>query len=156
MLQQKLCAADADFVRREVPSGLRLAVVGRPNVGKSTLINRFVGEERVLASEEAGTTRDSIYVPFNANDQDYVLVDTAGIRRRARIADSVEKFSIVKSLAAIEDADAVMLLLDAREGVTEQDVSLAGFVLERGRALTLGINKWDGLSNAKKTRCAES
>ncbi len=133
-----------------VPSGLRIAVVGRPNVGKSTLINRYLGTERLLASAEAGTTRDSIYVPFSVDDNKYVLVDTAGIRRRAKVEEGVEKFSVVKSLAAIEAADAVMLLLDAREGVTEQDVSLAGLVLERGRALTLGINKWDGLTNAAK------
>jgi len=134
------------------PAGTRIAVVGRPNVGKSTLINRFIGEERLVAMNEAGTTRDSIYVPFEHNDKHYVLVDTAGIRRKARIDESVEKFSVVKSLQAIEESDAVMVLLDAREGVTEQDVSLVGLVLERGRALTIGINKWDGLSNTDKNK----
>jgi len=142
--------SDATVTTPEVPNGLRIAVVGRPNVGKSTLINRYLGEERLLASDQAGTTRDSIYVPFSVQDTDYVLVDTAGIRRRSKVTEGVEKFSIVKSLAAIESADAVMLLLDAYEGVTEQDVSLAGLVLERGRALTLGINKWDGLSRSER------
>jgi GTPase len=142
--------SDTTVTTPEVPNGLRIAVVGRPNVGKSTLINRYLGEDRLLASDQAGTTRDSIYVPFSVQDTDYVLVDTAGIRRRSKVTEGVEKFSIVKSLAAIESADAVMLLLDAHEGVTEQDVSLAGLVLERGRALTLGINKWDGLSRSER------
>lgn len=133
-----------------VPFGTRIAVVGRPNVGKSTLINRFIGEERLVALDEAGTTRDSIYVPFECDGQQYVFVDTAGIRRRARVNESVEKYSVVKSLQAIEDADVVMVLIDAREGVTDQDVSLIGLVLERGRALALGINKWDGLSSADR------
>ncbi len=135
-----------------VPSGTRIAVVGRPNVGKSTLINRYIGEERLVALDEAGTTRDSIYVPFEFEGQHYVLVDTAGIRRRAKTEEGVEKFSVVKSLKAIEEADAVMVLLDGREGVTDQDVSLIGLVLERGRALAIGINKWDGLSNTDKTQ----
>ena len=127
-----------------------VAVIGRPNVGKSTLINRFIGEERLVAADQAGTTRDSIYVPFESNGKQYILIDTAGIRRRAKIKESVEKFSIVKALQAIEEADAVMVLLDAREGIAEQDVSLIGLVLERGRAMTLGINKWDGLSSAER------
>jgi GTP-binding protein len=146
-----LCAADSESAEvPDVPSGLRIAVVGRPNVGKSTLINRYVGEERLLASDQAGTTRDSIFVPFHSDDTDYVLVDTAGIRRKSKVEAGVEKFSVVKSLAAIESAAAVILLIDAHEGVTEQDVSLAGLVLERGRALALGINKWDGLSNPER------
>ncbi|MDP2324693.1 MAG: GTPase, partial [Gammaproteobacteria bacterium] len=113
--------------------------------GKSTLINRYLGEERLLTSDEAGTTRDSIQVPFSHENQDFVLVDTAGIRRKARVDEMIERFSIVKSLQALEEADAVLLLLDARVGVTEQDVSLIGLVLERGRALAIGINKWDRL-----------
>jgi GTP-binding protein len=133
-----------------VPSGTRIAVVGRPNVGKSTLINRYIGEERLVALDEAGTTRDSIYVPFEFEGLHYVLVDTAGIRRRAKTEEGVEKFSVVKSLQAIEEADAVMVLLDGRDGVTDQDVSLIGLVLERGRALAIGINKWDGLPNTEK------
>lgn len=140
-------AAEAEPV---APAGTRIAVVGRPNVGKSTLINRFIGEERLVAMNEAGTTRDSIYVPFEHDGRSFVLVDTAGIRRKARIDENVEKYSVVKSLQAIEESDAVMVLLDAREGVTEQDISLIGLVLERGRALTIGINKWDGMSAAER------
>ncbi len=133
-----------------VLEGVRIVVVGRPNVGKSTLINRYLGEERLVTQNEAGTTRDSIYVPFESDGQNYVLIDTAGIRRRARVTETIEKFSVVKSLQAIDEADAVMVLIDAREGVTEQDVSLIGLVVERGRALTIGINKWDGLSSAAR------
>ena len=128
-----------------VAIGTRLAVIGRPNVGKSTLINRYLGEERLLTSDEAGTTRDSIQVKFSHDGRDYLLVDTAGIRRKARVDEMVERFSIVKSLQALEEADAVLVLLDARASVTEQDVSLIGLVLERGRALAIGINKWDHL-----------
>ena len=128
-----------------VPSGTRIAVIGRPNVGKSTLINRYLGEDRLLTSDEAGTTRDSIQVQFNHDGRNFVLVDTAGIRRKARVEEMIERFSIVKSLQALEEADAVLVLLDARDSVTEQDVSLIGLVLERGRALAIGINKWDHL-----------
>jgi GTP-binding protein len=136
------------------PAGLtgavRIAVIGRPNVGKSTLINRYLGEERLLTMDEAGTTRDSVSVPFSHGGHDYILVDTAGIRRRARVTETIERFSIVKALQAIEDADAVLVLLDARDGVTEQDISLLGLVLERGRALAIGVNKWDGLESAQR------
>jgi len=125
---------------------LRIAVVGRPNVGKSTLVNRLIGEERVVVFDEPGTTRDSVEVPFERNDRRYVLIDTAGIRRRARVHEAVEKFSIVKALQAIEQAQVVIAVLDAHEGITEQDVSLLGLVLERGRALVVVTNKWDGLS----------
>ena len=135
-----------------VLEGTRIAVVGRPNVGKSTLINRSLGEERLVTQNEAGTTRDSIYVPFESDGKKYVLVDTAGIRRRAKVTETIEKFSVVKSLKAIDDADAIMVLLDAHEGVSEQDVSLIGLVIERGRSLTIGINKWDGLSNAERNK----
>ena len=134
----------------QVLEGIRIAVVGRPNVGKSTLINRFIGEERLVTQDQAGTTRDSIYVPFESGKHKYVLIDTAGIRRRAKVTETIEKFSVVKSLKAIDEADAVMVLLDAHEGVSEQDVSLIGLVVERGRALTIGINKWDGLTSAQK------
>jgi GTP-binding protein len=145
------CPSPAEEDPRPAQSdGVRIAVVGRPNVGKSTLINRYIGEERLVAVDSAGTTRDSIYVPFESNGHRYVLVDTAGIRRRAKVSESIEKFSVIKSLQAVEDSDAVMVLLDAHEGVTDQDVSLIGLVLERGRALALGINKWDGLSNAER------
>jgi len=131
--------------RGVAPEGMKIAVVGRPNVGKSTLVNRLVGEERVLASDHAGTTRDSIYVPFEVDGKPYVLVDTAGIRRRAKVNDTIEKFSVVKALQAIDDSDSVIVLLDARAGITDQDVSLIGLVIQRGRALAVGVNKWDGL-----------
>ncbi len=135
--------------RLKVP---RLAVVGRPNVGKSTLINRLLGAERLVTSAEPGTTRDSILVPCRRGDQDFILVDTAGIRRRARVHNSVEKFSVVQSLQAIEDSGVILLLLDAREGVTEQDLHLIGLVVERGRAITIGINKWDGIETSHRRR----
>ena len=125
---------------------LRIAVVGRPNVGKSTLANRLLGEDRLVVYDQPGTTRDSVEVPFERNDRKYLLIDTAGIRRKSRVHEAIEKFSIVKALQAIEDAQVVVAVLDAREGVTEQDVSLLGLVLERGRALLVVVNKWDGLS----------
>ena len=125
---------------------LRIAVVGRPNVGKSTLINRLIGEDRLVVYDQPGTTRDSVSVPFERNDRKYELIDTAGIRRKSRVHEAIEKFSIVKALQAIERAHVVIAVLDAHEGVTEQDVSLLGLVLERGRALVVVTNKWDGLS----------
>ncbi len=127
-------------------SGIKLAVVGRPNVGKSTLINRLMGEERVMAFDLPGTTRDSIFIPFERNDQRYTFIDTAGVRRRSRVKESLEKFSIIKALQAIEEANVVILMLDAREGLTDQDLHLLSFVLDRGRALIVAINKWDGMS----------
>ena len=125
---------------------LRIAIVGRPNVGKSTLANRLLGEDRMVVYDEPGTTRDSVAVPFERNDRQYLLIDTAGIRRRAKVREAIEKFSIVKALQAIERAQVVIAVIDAREGVTEQDVSLLGLVLQRGRALVVVTNKWDGLS----------
>jgi len=125
--------------------GIRVAVVGRPNVGKSTLINRMLGEERVLVFDLAGTTRDSVYIPYERDGQRYVLIDTAGVRRRARVDEAIEKFSVVKTLQAIDAAHVVIMVLDAREGVHAQDLTLAGMVVERGRALVVAINKWDGL-----------
>ena len=130
----------------EEDSELRIAVVGRPNVGKSTLINRLVGEERLVVYDQPGTTRDSVSVPFERNDRQYELIDTAGIRRRSRVHEAIEKFSIVKALQAIERAQVVISVLDAQEGITEQDVSLMGLILERGRALVVVTNKWDGLT----------
>lgn len=133
--------ADADE-----DSELRIAVVGRPNVGKSTLINRLIGEDRLVVFDQPGTTRDSVSVPFERNDRKYELIDTAGIRRRAKVHETIEKFSIVKALQAIERAQVVIAVLDAHAGVTEQDVSLLGLILERGRALVVVTNKWDGLT----------
>lgn len=129
---------------------LRIAVIGRPNVGKSTLINRLLGEERLVVFDQPGTTRDSVAVPFERDGRRYTLVDTAGVRRRARVHEAVEKFSIVKALQAMERAQVVIAVLDAQEGVTEQDVSLMGLIVERGRALVVVANKWDGLSSDQR------
>lgn len=129
---------------------LHIAVIGRPNVGKSTLINRLVGEERLVVFDQPGTTRDSVAVPFERDGKHYVLIDTAGVRRRSRVHETIEKFSIIKALQAIEKAGVVIAVLDGREGITEQDVSLMGLIVERGRALVVVINKWDGLSVAQR------
>jgi GTP-binding protein len=130
--------------------GPKVAVIGRPNVGKSTLINRLLGENRLITSPEPGTTRDSIHVPCERDGKKFVLVDTAGMRRRARVEEAVEKFSVVQSLKAIEDAGAVIAVLDARESVTDQDVHVVGLAAERGRALAIAVNKWDGLSGHER------
>lgn len=124
---------------------IKLAIVGKPNVGKSTLTNRILGEERVIVYDMPGTTRDSIYIPMEREGQEYVLIDTAGVRKRGKINDTVEKFSVIKTLQAIEESNVVLLVIDAREGISDQDLSLLGFVLNSGRALVLAINKWDGL-----------
>ena len=123
----------------------RIAIVGRPNVGKSTLVNTIVGEERVIAFDEPGTTRDSIYLDFERSGEPYTLIDTAGMRRRGKVFEAIEKFSVIKTLQAIDDANVVVLLLDARQDVGDQDAHIAGFILEAGRALVVGINKWDNL-----------
>jgi GTP-binding protein len=120
-----------------------VAVVGRPNVGKSTLVNALLGEERVITFDEPGTTRDAIRLDFERGEERYTLIDTAGVRRRGKVSETVEKFSVIKTLQAIEDANVVILLLDAQDGITEQDAHLAGHILEAGRALAVGINKWD-------------
>jgi GTP-binding protein len=129
-----------------------VAIVGRPNVGKSTLVNALLGEERVVVFDEPGTTRDSIRVTLERGDRRYVLIDTAGVRRRARVTDVVEKYSVIKALQAVEAANVVILLLDAHAGIGEQDAMLAGFIVERGRAVVLAVNKWDGLDAAQRTR----
>ncbi len=134
----------------EEEQGIGIAVVGRPNVGKSTLVNRLLGEERVVVFDEAGTTRDSIYIPFERNNQRFTLIDTAGMRRKSKVSLAIEKFSIIKTLQAIEKANVVIYLIDAREGVTEQDAHLLGLVLEAGRALIIGLNKWDGIAPEQK------
>ena len=146
----QLLPADANAVE-EAHGGIGIAVVGRPNVGKSTLVNRLLGEERVIVYDEPGTTRDSIYIPFERNGKLFTLVDTAGMRRRSKISESIEKFSVIKSLQAIEKSNVVIYLIDAQEGITDQDAHLLGLVLEAGRALIIGLNKWDGISGEQKT-----
>ena len=132
--------------------GIRIAFIGRPNVGKSTLINRLIGEERLLTYDQPGTTRDSVAVPFEKEGHAYTLIDTAGVRRRGRIQEPVEKFSVIKSLRAIDASHVVIVVLDAREGVSEQDASLLGLVLDAGRAVVVAINKWDGLATENRER----
>lgn len=145
--------ADADDEGDDRP--LSIAVIGRPNVGKSTLINRLIGEDRLVVYDQPGTTRDSVSVPFERDDQKYLLIDTAGVRRKSRVHETVEKFSIVKALQAMERAQVVIPVLDASEGVTDQDVSLIGLAVERGRALVVVANKWDGLSNDQRRHLKE-
>jgi GTP-binding protein len=127
-----------------------VAIVGRPNVGKSTLVNRILGEERMIASDVPGTTRDSIAVDLERDGRKYRLIDTAGIRRRARVEEAVEKFSVFKTLQAIESCQVAVVMLDAGEGVTEQDATVLGHVLDSGRALVIAVNKWDGQSNYQR------
>lgn len=134
----------------EAPRAVKIAVVGRPNVGKSTLVNRMIGAERMLTSDTPGTTRDSILAPFQRRQRDYALIDTAGIRRRAKVTDKVEKFSVVKSLQAIEMCQIAVLVLDAQELVSTQDQTLLGIVGQAGKSLILAINKWDSLSDKQK------
>ncbi len=129
---------------------IKLAIVGRPNVGKSTMINALLGEERVIAFDLPGTTRDAIEIPFERDGKQYTLVDTAGLRKRGKVFQAIEKFSVVKTLQAISEANVVLLLLDAQQDISEQDAHIAGFVLESGRALVVGINKWDGLDQDKR------
>ncbi len=131
----------------ELPDGIdrpiRLAVAGRPNVGKSTLINAWLGEERLVAFDQPGTTRDAIHVPFEKDGRRFELIDTAGLRRRGKVFEAIEKFSVVKTLQAIADANVVLLLIDATQGVSDQDAHIAGYILESGRAVVLAVNKWD-------------
>jgi GTPase len=134
----------ADAAEEEVP---RIAIVGRPNVGKSTLINALLGEERMIAFDEPGTTRDPIRVRFRHGQRDYVLIDTAGLRRRGKVFETVEKFSVVKTLQAIDSANVVILLLDAGQTIADQDAHIAGFIVERGRAVVVAVNKWDSLDD---------
>ena len=134
----------------EAQRHIKLAIMGRPNVGKSTLINRLMGETRVVALDEPGTTRDSIYIPFEKNGQAYTLIDTAGVRRKSRVSEKLEKFSVIKTLKALEDANVILLMIDGKTGVVEQDLHLAGLIIESGRAVVLAINKWDGLDKSER------
>ncbi|HJU07746.1 MAG TPA: ribosome biogenesis GTPase Der [Rhodanobacteraceae bacterium] len=144
---------DADV--EDENTGTRVAIAGRPNVGKSTLVNRLLGEERVVVSDVAGTTRDSIHVPLERDGKRYTLIDTAGVRRRGRVDDALEKFSAIKTLQSIAAAQVAIVLLDASEGVAEQDLTLIGQVLDAGRALVIAANKWDGLSAYERERVRE-
>lgn len=147
----KKVLADLPVVKAEAPADVpRIAVVGRPNAGKSTLVNALLGEERVLVSPEPGTTRDSVHVPLERAGKRYLLIDTAGVRRRARIEDPIEKYSVARSLQAVAEANVVILVIDAHAGITEQDAALAGYVLEQGKALVVAVNKWDKLDSAAR------
>ncbi len=141
----ELVDAEPDDADEPTHRGTRIAIVGRPNVGKSTMVNALLGEERVIAFDMPGTTRDSIEIPFERDGRHYALIDTAGIRRKGKVFEAIEKFSVVKTLKSISDANVVLLLLDAQQDISEQDAHIAGFVLEAGRALVVGVNKWDGL-----------
>ena len=145
LLPEPVAESGAEAALPGAPARIKVAVVGRPNVGKSTLVNTLLGEERVIAFDQPGTTRDSLYLDFERDGRPYTLIDTAGVRRRGKVFEAVEKFSVIKTLQAIEDAHVVVLLLDAQQQIADQDAHLAGFVLESGRALVLAINKWDGL-----------
>ena len=134
---------------------IKFAIIGRPNVGKSTLTNRMLGEDRVIVFDMPGTTRDSIYIPLERDEQQYIVIDTAGVRKKKKIYETVEKFSVVKTLQAIEDANVVLLLVDAREGISDQDLSLLGFTLHSGRSIVIAVNKWDGLDQDTKEKIKE-
>ncbi len=149
-------AFSLDSLPEELHPGIRVGIIGRPNVGKSTLVNRILDEERVLVADMPGTTRDSIFIPFEKHDQQYTLIDTAGVRRRGRITDTVEKFSVVKTLQAIEKSQVCVFLVDSIEGVTDQDLHLIRFIIDAGKALVIGINKWDGLGGVEKNKIRES
>jgi GTP-binding protein len=152
LIEQVLAGLDASPERAEFTDAIRVAIIGRPNVGKSTLVNRLLGDERVIASESPGTTRDSILVPFRKDERDFVLIDTAGMRRRSKVDDVVERVSVAKTLQAIEDAHVVILVLDAHDAIAEQDASVLGIALERGRALIIAVNKWDGIEEDQRTQ----
>jgi GTP-binding protein len=158
-IRSLLDMALADFIEEEGEDDdayddperpIRLAVAGRPNVGKSTLINTWLGEERLVAFDMPGTTRDAISVPFERDGQRFELIDTAGLRRKGKVFEAIEKFSVVKTLQAISDANVVLLLIDATQGVTEQDAHIAGFVLEAGRAVVIAVNKWDAVDSYQR------
>jgi GTP-binding protein len=141
---------DAEEELEQQDRGVKIAIVGRPNVGKSTLINTLVGEQRVIAFDMPGTTRDSIEVPFERDGKQYTLIDTAGIRRRGKVFEAIEKFSVVKTLQSVTEANVVVLMLDAQQDISEQDAHIAGFILESGRALVVAVNKWDGLTSDRR------
>ena len=145
---------DEELAQEQIPDSqnIKIAIVGRPNVGKSTLTNRILGEDRVVVYDMPGTTRDSIYIPMERDGQQYTLIDTAGVRKRGKVHLAVEKFSVIKTLQAIQDANVVLLVIDARENISDQDLSLLGFILNAGRSLVIVVNKWDGLDTDVKDR----
>jgi len=145
-----------DDEQRDPNLGPKLAIIGRPNVGKSTLVNRMLGEERVVVYDLPGTTRDSIYIEMERRGKKYTLIDTAGVRRRGKVKETVEKFSVLKTLQAINDANVVIMIFDAREGITEQDLNLLGFAIDAGRSLVLAINKWDNMPEDKRIDVKEA
>jgi len=134
----------------EKAKGIKISVVGRPNVGKSTLVNRMLGEERVVVYDHPGTTMDSVYIPYERHEKHYTLIDTAGVRRRKNISEATEKFSIIKTLQAIQDSHVCIVVIDARDGIVEQDLTMLSFVLNAGRALVIALNKWDGMEQEQK------
>ncbi|QEH46052.1 ribosome biogenesis GTPase Der [Aggregatibacter actinomycetemcomitans] len=145
---------DEELAQEQTPDkkNIKIAIVGRPNVGKSTLTNHILGEDRVVVYDLPGTTRDSIYIPMERDNQDYTLIDTAGVRKRGKVHLAVEKFSVIKTLQAIQDANVALLVIDARENISDQDLSLLGFILNAGRSLVIVVNKWDGLDTEVKNR----
>ena len=156
MLGDSLPSAD-EVSRESKPSSIKLAVIGRPNVGKSTLINRFLGEERQVVFDSPGTTRDSIEIPFvSESGESYVFVDTAGVRRKGKVTEVAEKFSVVHALKAMKDCDVVILLIDANEGIVDQDLHILSYAVDAGCGLLIGVNKWDGLSAARKDQTKKS
>ncbi len=142
----------APIAEERGPRRIKIAIVGRPNVGKSTLVNTLLGEERVIVFDLPGTTRDSIHIDFDRGGRQYTLIDTAGLRRRGKVFEAVEKFSVVKTLQSVADANVVVLVLDARQEISDQDTHIAGFVVESGRAVVVAINKWDGLGEYERER----
>ena len=152
LLEQVLPPADKTPASKSVAASIKFAIIGRPNVGKSTLVNRMLGEDRVVVCDLPGTTRDSVSIPFERHGKAYTIIDTAGVRRRGKIDDFIEKFSVIKTLQAIEAAQVVVMVFDAQEGIADQDLHLLGFALETGRSLVLAINKWDGLTEEQKER----
>ncbi len=155
LMEKVLAELPAEFDREEDDPavdvrGIKISVIGRPNVGKSTLVNRMLGEDRVVVFDKAGTTMDSIYIPYERHGKEYTLIDTAGVRRRKNISEAVEKFSIVKTLQAIQDSNVCILVIDARDGIVEQDLTMLSFALNAGRALVLAVNKWDGMESEEK------
>ncbi|MEW5889622.1 MAG: ribosome biogenesis GTPase Der [Pseudomonadota bacterium] len=152
LVDEALAPFPADDEEEAEARGPRIAVVGRPNVGKSTLINALLGEERVIAFDQPGTTRDAIAVPFERNGKAYTLIDTAGLRRRGKVFEAVEKFSVIKTLQSVEEANVAVLVLDAGQEISDQDAHIAGFIVEAGRALVVAVNKWDQADEYRRDR----